>query len=159
MLTVNGPFDWHSGQEPTLTSEYEFWKKGPRTVPHLLQSYFTCWSWGKTPERLVTTPPMRIIVFKCICLRIISNIKVTWEIKERKKKKGTVKEDKGRLVTLYFVSDRIQVSWWFVHRSLDGCSYTSHAGQKQLSVPLLPWLPGQVVGHQPTKWQCWGGHR
>ncbi|WVZ10836.1 hypothetical protein V8G54_015366 [Vigna mungo] len=75
-LTVKGPFDWHSGQDPTFTSEYEFWKKGPKIAPHLLQSYFTCCNWGKTPERLVTTPPIRIIVFKWICLLHRSQFKV-----------------------------------------------------------------------------------
>lgn len=105
-LTVNGPLDWHSGQEPTLTSEYEFWKKGPKIAPHLLQSYFTCCNWGKTPERRVTTPPIRIIVFKWICLRRVTNSSTAMFMLEVVNKSRQVKD-----FTLYCESDHKQVSW------------------------------------------------
>lgn len=108
ILTVNGPFDWHSGQEPTFTSEYEFWKNGPKTAPHLLQSYFTCCNWGKTPERRVTTPPIRIMVFKWICLQI-SQQRSSWNQHGQWKKERKERVKLG----LYGIRCKYSHQQWF----------------------------------------------
>lgn len=69
MFISKGPRDWHSGQEPGLTSWLGDWKNGPRIKEHFWQSYFTMLSCGRMPVLLVTTPQVRINWFTCSCLQ------------------------------------------------------------------------------------------
>lgn len=148
ILTVNGPFDWHSGQDPTLTSEYEFWKNGPRIIPHLLQSYFTCCNCGKTPERRVTTPPIRIMVFKWICLE---STKHWWTWNPNRTLIRCKVSENDFQVTVCCVSDHKPVSWWCGHRSFGEYFCSLDVNQRQHSWLRLPWPQGQIEGHQPAR--------
>lgn len=56
ILTMNGPELWHSGQTPGCSSVCWDCTKGPKMNPHLLQSYLTTESCGRTPVVAVTTP-------------------------------------------------------------------------------------------------------
>jgi len=63
-----GPLAWHAGQDAGLTTSLMFWKNGPNVKPQRRQSYLTCCSCGKTPDRRVTTPVSRTSWFRWNCL-------------------------------------------------------------------------------------------
>ena len=69
MRTSKGPLAWHAGQEAGLTTSLMFWKNGPSVKPQRRQSYLTCCSCGKTPDRRVTTPVSRTSWFRWNCLQ------------------------------------------------------------------------------------------
>ena len=74
--TSKGPLAWHAGQDAGLTTSLMFWKNGPSVKPQRRQSYLTCCSWGKTPDRRVTTPVSRTSWFRWNCLHTMRCIHV-----------------------------------------------------------------------------------